>query len=346
MRSPTLTELPPPPPGRTGWPWTEESQQLAEMMPAGHPWPRISIVTPSYNQGQFIEETIRSVLLQGYPNLEYIIMDGGSTDESVEIIRKYETWLTYWVSRPDKGQTDAINQGFACASGEILAWLNSDDTYLPAVLQEAVNALDDHPETAMVYGKSKGTDPVGRQLQVIGWPFDWEAMLTTLNTVPQPSAFIRQQYAAQAGPLNLDYYYVMDWDYWLRLGLLGDIRFVDALWSTHKIYPAAKTGRWPVAIFVELMKVFKTFHERQDLPGSIARLKRRSFMWINITCANGYYAEGNLNRARYHTWRALQADWRALLLPEWRERFIRVILGPTRIDVIKKILRGRFAGTS
>src|SRR5688572_28969334 len=108
MRCPMLSDLPAPPPGKTGWPWTEETFQLPEAMPDGKRWPRISIVTPSYNQGQFIEETIRSVLLQCYPNLEYIVIDGGSTDDSVEIIEKYKSWLTYWVSEPDKGQVDAI----------------------------------------------------------------------------------------------------------------------------------------------------------------------------------------------------------------------------------------------
>jgi len=129
MRCPTLSELPPPPEGKTGWPWTVESRQLPDTMPDGSPWPRISIVTPSYNQGQFIEETIRSVLLQGYPDLEYIIIDGGSTDESVEIIKKYSPWLKYWVSEPDKGQAHAINKGFECATGSVGAYLNSDDYY-------------------------------------------------------------------------------------------------------------------------------------------------------------------------------------------------------------------------
>src|SRR5262245_23266161 len=103
-----LIALPPPPPSKTGWPWTEESPPLPETMPDGSPWPRLSIVTPSYNQGQFIEATIRSVLLQGYPNLEYVVIDGASTDNSVGIIKQYEKWLTYWVSEPDSGQSCAI----------------------------------------------------------------------------------------------------------------------------------------------------------------------------------------------------------------------------------------------
>ena len=113
----TLKDLPAPPEGKTGWPWTEQSEPLPDRMPDGFDWPRFSIVTPSYNQEQFIEETIRSVLLQGYPNLEYIIIDGESKDKSVEIIKKYEQYLTYWTSEPDRSQSHAINKGWQKCTG-------------------------------------------------------------------------------------------------------------------------------------------------------------------------------------------------------------------------------------
>jgi glycosyltransferase involved in cell wall biosynthesis len=136
MRCPRLVELPPPPPGSTGWPWTVESPQLPDTMPEGGPWPRISIVTANYNQGQYLEETIRSVLLQGYPDIEYIVMDGGSTDDSVSTIRKYEKFITYWISQRDAGQADALNSGFAKANGDILAYINADDRYESYALSE------------------------------------------------------------------------------------------------------------------------------------------------------------------------------------------------------------------
>ena len=151
MRCPTLSELPPPPPGKSGWPWTEETPMAPPTLPDGSPWPRVSIVTPSYNQGQYLEETIRSVLLQGYPDLEYIIIDGGSTDESVTIIEKYAPWLAYWVSEPDRGQSHAINKGFARATGEIYAWLNSDDYYWPGAIVIAARAVLQHLHSA--YGR-------------------------------------------------------------------------------------------------------------------------------------------------------------------------------------------------
>jgi len=146
MPCPTLSELPPPPLGKAGWPWTKESPQLPDAMPDGHPSSRVSIVTPSYNQEQFIEETVRSVLLQGYPNLEYIITDGGSTDDSVDTIHKHEPWLAYWVSEPDRGQAHGINKGFLRSGGDILGWINTDDTYEKGAVSLVAAFMAERPE--------------------------------------------------------------------------------------------------------------------------------------------------------------------------------------------------------
>lgn len=217
MCCPTLAELPPPPPGKTGWPWTEESPALPDMMPDGTPWPRVSIVTPSYNQGQFIEETIRSVLLQGYPNLEYIIMDGGSTDESVEIIRKYEPWLAKWVSEKDRGQADAINKGFARATGEIFAWLNSDDVYEPRALQTGTKYLAWFSDCEMVYGTGWFIDASGNKTRPCTWvgPFDRQ-LLVTKDFILQPASFWRRGVWERTGGLDLTYHWGLDWEWKIR----------------------------------------------------------------------------------------------------------------------------------
>ncbi|PTM41754.1 glycosyltransferase family 2 protein [Bosea sp. 124] len=143
MRCPTLADLPPPPSGKTGWPWTEECSRLPELRPDGTTWPRISIVTPSYNQGQFLEETIRSILLQGYPDLEYIIIDGYSVDDSAAITDKYATWLSHWESEKDDGQAHAINKGLKRATGAIFQWINSDDRLTPHALKNVALLFDE-----------------------------------------------------------------------------------------------------------------------------------------------------------------------------------------------------------
>src|SRR5262249_24267921 len=178
VRCLTVDQLPLPPPGKTGWPWTEESPRLAETTPNGKVWPRVSVITPSYNQGQFIEETIRSVLLQGYPNLEYMIIDGGSTDESLEIIRKYEPWLASFVSEPDRGQTHAINKGWMRATGEILAYINTDDCYLNGAIATAAHEFCTRPDVGMVYGTATIVNERNKWTTWKARPFDLKMMLT------------------------------------------------------------------------------------------------------------------------------------------------------------------------
>jgi glycosyltransferase involved in cell wall biosynthesis len=220
--------------------------------------PLVSIVTPSYNQAQFLESTIRSVLEQDYPNIEYIVVDGGSTDGSAEIIRRYADRLAWWVSEKDRSQTEAINKGFTHATGSIHAWLNSDDTYTPHAISEAVEFLTKHPEVGMVYGDA---DYIDEQGQVIGrfqaTQTDLRRLLQGYVHIPQQSSFWRGDLWKQFGPLDPSFNYAMDYDLWVRIAEHAPIRYTPQLWSNFRIHPEGKTvattnGCWP-----EMLKVYR-----------------------------------------------------------------------------------------
>ncbi len=248
MRCPILSELPPSPPGKTGWPWTEESSQLPELMTDGSQWPCISIVTPNYNYGHFIEETIRSVLLQGYPNLDYIIMDGGSKDNSAQIIQKYEKWLSCWVSEPDSGQSNAINKGIKKATGKIFNWLNSDDILSLSALSNVASIWNETNPTILV-----GSGKLITAEAVSSWIPDPSISPLKLAThcqggvgMSQPSTFLSLEALKVAGGINEKLHYIMDYTLYLNLLLNNDLSMrklvtTDFYLSVAKLHEAAKT---------------------------------------------------------------------------------------------------------
>jgi glycosyltransferase involved in cell wall biosynthesis len=188
-------------------------------MSNGRPWPKISVVTPSYNQGKFIEEAIRSVLLQRYPNLEYIIIDGGSVDNTVEVINRYKEWLSHWVSEKDRGQAHAVNKGWASASGEILGWLNSDDVYAPNALFAVAEAWYEAGKPGMLYGDALSAN-------VFLLPHSKKSMkgysLKTMllgKSMPQPAVFISKGFFSKNGPLDETLHYALDFEFFLRAWL-------------------------------------------------------------------------------------------------------------------------------
>ena len=257
VRCPTLTDLPDPPRARIGWPWTEESDRLPDSMPDGRLWPRVSIVTSSYNQGRFIEETIRSVLLQGYPNLEYIIMDGGSTDNSLEIIKKYEPWLSYWVSEPDRGQSDAINEGFGKSTGEVMAWLNSDDIYVRGTIPFITDYFRSDPQYELLYGEAWYIDENSYRVEPcrnIRRQFEKRYMLNR-DPIVQPTAFWRRSLWVNVGQLDLGLTWGFDWDFFIRAYLNTEPHYIPQFFANYRLHGHMKTKSGGEDRHAELAKI-------------------------------------------------------------------------------------------
>jgi glycosyltransferase involved in cell wall biosynthesis len=205
--------------------------------------PKISVVTPSYNQGQFIEETICSVLDQHYPNLEYIIIDGGSTDQSIEIIRRYEKHLAFWVSEKDRGAADAIAKGFARTSGSILAYLNSDDTYIAGALNAVAETMASS-EIEVVYGDTYWIDTAGTQIgQRRQTPFDALGYLYGGFDLQQPSTFWRRQLYLDVSGINSEFKFAFDADLFFRFVKAGArFRHIKQFLSCYRIHPQSKSS--------------------------------------------------------------------------------------------------------
>lgn len=220
--------------------------------------PLVSVITPSYNQAQFLEETICSVLEQDYPRLEYIVVDGGSTDGSVEVIRRHAPRLAGWVSEPDRGQTEAINKGFAMATGEIFAWLNSDDTYLPGAISEAVDFLNAHPKIGLVYGDAHLIDEGGR---VIGdFPArqtDYRKLRRGYVHIPQQAAFFRAELWRRVGPLDPSFFFAMDYDLWVRLARIAPLQYIPRPWANFRLHGEAKSVAADDRCWPEMVRVHR-----------------------------------------------------------------------------------------
>jgi len=203
--------------------------------------PLVSIITPSYNHARYIEATMHSVLTQDYPQIEYIVVDGGSTDGTVELIEGHDK-IAWWISEKDKGQTDAINKGFARATGSILAWLNSDDTYEPGAVAAAVNYLQEHPEVGMVYGDCNFINESGK---VIGKFNSAQTDLHLLRQgyvhISQQTMFFRADLWKQVGPLDPSFYFAMDYDLWTRIAARSEIKYIPQTWANFRLHTSGKT---------------------------------------------------------------------------------------------------------
>lgn len=267
-----LNLLSSPPCEKNGWPWTEEINSGSYQ--EGVNWPKISIVTPSFNQGEYIEETIRSILLQNYPNLEYFIIDGGSTDNTIEIIKKYEPWITYWVSEEDRGQTHAINKGVEKCSGEVFNWLNSDDYYTKGALQQvgecyANNAF--HLLCCREYSFNSTTRFLSDPTKIY-----FNNLEKTLHTAyfNQPCCFFSFNVLKRCFPINEDLHYLMDADLFRRFLLhngFGKVFESDFVTTNFRLHETSKTVSLNRMFHHDRLKLNSTLYQALGIPFSILK---------------------------------------------------------------------------
>jgi glycosyltransferase involved in cell wall biosynthesis len=251
---------------------------------------KLSIVTPSYNQGEFLEQCIDSVLSQTAPAFEYIILDGGSTDNSLEIIKKYERHLTYWTSGPDEGQSDAINTGFKRATGDLVAWINSDDFYLQDAFHFVENAYTKDPESSFYYGNGILVNRAGENQTSFysggTVEFDLEAITIGLNYILQPSTFINRRRLAAIGYLDCNLEYAMDTDLWIRLGMQCPPKPMKEVIAASREYEDTKTSTGAFERCDELRRLAKRHSGEEMSPGALLYLLNTMYQYIKNDDSN------------------------------------------------------------
>ena len=334
-----LQDLPPVPDGLTGWPWKIEESAIPCSGMNSNDWPRITVVTPSYNQGRFLEATIRSVILQGYPNLEYVVIDGGSTDKSLDIIHRYDRWIDYWVSEADRGQSEAINKGLGRATGDVLAWLNSDDMYALRALWTVGEAFR-YRECDVVSGHSLFVDENGGlERRFAASPIDVSRLLRVRGgfTAPQQSTFWSRACWERHGPLSEDLHYVMDYEFWIKMAAAAEKwDFIDRELSLFRHHAAQKTADIPsnLLMLAERRTVLERFRSSDLCTIGLRRDVRRGLREIQVKELRIRYQRKQSNTSFWRYW--LKAAFRnpgCLYIPSFYGLALR---GPRRLPKVRK----------
>jgi len=266
--------------------------------------PLVSIVTPSYNQARFLEETIHSVLEQSYPLLEYLVVDGGSSDRSVEILRRHADRLAWWTSEPDAGQAAALNKGFERARGEILGWVSSDDTLLPGAVARVVEELELDREALLVYGEALFVDEDGSELFPLEpRPFDVAAMVGRCqNHVVQPGSLFRRRALELAGPFVEEAHYLFDFEFVLRLALAGgNVKRIPDRLATYRVHSESKSGGASLLKARDYVRFADRFLAGSSLP-AVEEGRGSAY----LAAGDYFYDAGRYAEARRYLWRALR----------------------------------------
>jgi len=267
----------------------------------------VSIITPSYNQAPYLEQTIQSVLGQDYPRIEYMVVDGGSTDHSVEIIKRYADRLAYWTSERDGGQAEAINKGLKRANGEILAWLNSDDYYMLNTVSVAVRCFEMNPDAALIYGNMLAVDGDGQTLNVLKYKQLSLRDLLCFQIIGQPSVFFRRSALEKTGLLDPSFHFMLDHQLWIRLAQQGSILHVPQVWSAARYHVGAKNRARAAEFGNEAFRILDWVKRQPELTEIFARVQRRARASAHRYDAR-YLLDGGQTKS------ALSAWFRALAL--------------------------------
>ena len=283
--------------------------------------PLVTVVTPSLNQAEFLEQTILSVLGQDYPHIEYIIVDGGSTDGSVEIIKRYADRIAWWVTEPDAGQSDAINKGLSRSHGDVVTWLCSDDVYTPGAVSESVGYLESHPDADMVYGDVEMIDAAGQPITVItGLPFDMKRVLTEPHRIPQPTMFLRRSAMERVGLLRADLHYMMDLEWWLRIVVSGGrLDYLPGVRARIRLHGGAKTVAARPGFYDDWRMILDWFFSLPDLPDEWRSWRREAYSNVAI-----YHGRALLDAGRRRE--AIRELWRGIRLYPLRPRTLLALL--------------------
>jgi glycosyltransferase involved in cell wall biosynthesis len=243
--------------------------------------PLVSIVTPSYNQARFLETTLHSVLDQDFPKIEYLVVDGASTDGSVDIIRRYADRLTWWVSEKDSGQSEAINKGLRRARGEFVGWLNSDDVYLPGAVSAAVAVFKSNPAAGVVYGDALAIDAEGRSLNLMRSRQYSLLDLLAFNIICQPAAFMRRSVLEQVDYLNLDYHLLMDNLLWINMAATAPLIHVPQVWASARYHDQAKNRTGGASYGREAKMLVDDLKTQPEFSGIIKDNEKRIVAGLN-----------------------------------------------------------------
>lgn len=296
--------------------------------------PLVTVVTPSYNQAQFIEETIHSVINQDYPRIEYLVIDGASTDGSQKIIEKYQDEISWWVSEKDSGQSEAVNKGFARASGEIVGWLNSDDIYLKGAVRKAVDVFLSNPDAGTVYGNMLSIDEKTRVFNIIEYG-NWQLEdIMQFRIIGQPAAFVRRDVLERAGFLDPSYHLLLDQHFWVRIAAEGKMFHIDEFLAGARHHSSAKNVSQSSHYHKEVARVVKWMSQNERLKGMFEKNEHKIHSGASTFNAR-YLMDGGLYKEAFREYLKALRNYPPFPLKEFRRILFSFFSQYVKIDFLK-----------